>query len=83
MYTRLSIKKQLQLLIQPAYTANNSKGRQGGPNKRATFHLRGRDRRAITMPDIKLYTLDEVADVLQVTRTLYTWIKAGQLKPLK
>ena len=36
------------------------------------------------MPDIKLYTLDEVADILQVTRrTLYTWIKADQLKAVK
>ena len=36
------------------------------------------------MPDIKLYTLDEVADILQVTRrTLYTCIKAGQLKAVK
>lgn len=36
------------------------------------------------MPDIKMYTLEEVADILSVTkRTLYTWIKAEQLKAVK
>jgi len=36
------------------------------------------------MPEIKLYTLDEVADIFKVTRrTLYTWIKTGQLKAVK
>ena len=36
------------------------------------------------MADIKVYTLDEVAAILKVTRrTLYTWIKAGQLKAVK
>lgn len=36
------------------------------------------------MPDIKVYTLDEVAGILKVTRrTLYTWISAGQLKAVK
>jgi excisionase family DNA binding protein len=36
------------------------------------------------MPDIKVYTLDEVADILKVTRrTLYTWISAGKLKAVK
>lgn len=36
------------------------------------------------MADIKVYTLDEVAAILKVTRrTLYTWITAGQLKAVK
>ena len=36
------------------------------------------------MPDIKVYTLDEVADILKVSRrTLYTWISAGKLKAVK
>ena len=36
------------------------------------------------MPEIKVYTLDEVAAILKVTRrTLYTWITAGQLKAVK
>jgi excisionase family DNA binding protein len=36
------------------------------------------------MTDIKVYTLDEVANILKVTRrTLYTWISAGQLKAVK
>ncbi len=36
------------------------------------------------MPDIKVYTLDEVAGILKVTRrTLYTWISAGKLEAVK
>lgn len=36
------------------------------------------------MPDIKLYTLDEIADTLKVTRrTLYTYIKEGKLNAVK
>lgn len=36
------------------------------------------------MPDIKVYTLDEVADILKVTkRTLYTYIKDGKLHAVK
>ena len=36
------------------------------------------------MADIKVYTLDEVADIMQVTkRTLYNYIKAGTLKAVK
>lgn len=33
---------------------------------------------------IKVYTLDEVAQVLQITRrTLYTYVKQGKLKAVK
>ncbi len=36
------------------------------------------------MADIKVFTLDEVADILKVTkRTLYNYIKAGTLKAVK
>ena len=36
------------------------------------------------MAEIKVYTLDEVADIMQVTkRTLYNYIKAGTLKAVK
>ena len=36
------------------------------------------------MPDIKVYTLEEVADILKVTRrTLYTYIKEGKLPAVK
>lgn len=36
------------------------------------------------MTEIKVYTLDEVANILQVTRrTLYTYIKEGKLKAVK
>lgn len=36
------------------------------------------------MLDIRVYTLDEVADILKVTkRTLYNYIKAGTLKAVK
>lgn len=36
------------------------------------------------MADIKLYTMDEVADILKVTkRTLYTYVKAGKLQAVK
>lgn len=36
------------------------------------------------MTDIKVYTLDEVAEILKVTkRTLYNYIKAGALKAVK
>jgi len=36
------------------------------------------------MADIKVYTLDEVADIMKVTkRTLYNYIKAGTLKAVK
>lgn len=36
------------------------------------------------MAEIKVYTLDEVASILKVTRrTLYTWIYAGQIKAVK
>ena len=36
------------------------------------------------MTDIKLFTLDEVADILKVTkRTLYNYIKAGKLPAVK
>jgi len=36
------------------------------------------------MTDIKVYTLDEVVDILKVTRrTLYTYIKEGNLKAVK
>lgn len=36
------------------------------------------------MTDIKVYTLDEVADILKVTkRTLYSYIKAGTLPAVK
>lgn len=34
--------------------------------------------------DIKVYTLNEIADLLHVTkRSLYSWIKSGRLKALK
>ncbi len=34
--------------------------------------------------DLEIYTLKEVEDLLQVTRrTLYNWIKDGQLKAFK
>ena len=36
------------------------------------------------MTDIKVYTLDEVADILKVTRrTLYTYVRDGKLKAVK
>lgn len=36
------------------------------------------------MPDIKVYTLEEVADILKVTRrTIYTYIKKGKLPAVK
>lgn len=36
------------------------------------------------MADIRVYTLDEVADILTLTkRTLYTYIKEGKLKAVK
>lgn len=36
------------------------------------------------MTDIKVYTLDEVADILKVTkRTLYNYIKEGKLDAVK
>ena len=36
------------------------------------------------MEDIKVYTLKEVEDILKVTqRTLYNYIKSGQLKAVK
>ncbi len=36
------------------------------------------------MQDITLYTLNEVADALKLTRrTLYTYIKQGKLKAVK
>lgn len=36
------------------------------------------------MADIKVYTLDEVADIMKVTkRTLYNYIKAGTLHAVK
>ena len=34
--------------------------------------------------EIKVYTLEEIADILKVTRrTLYTYIKAGKLDAVK
>lgn len=36
------------------------------------------------MADIKVYTLDEVAEILKVTkRTLYTYVKEGKLPAVK
>ena len=36
------------------------------------------------MTEIKVYTLDEVADILKVTkRTLYNYVKAGKLPAVK
>ena len=36
------------------------------------------------MSEVKVYTLDEVADILKVTkRTLYNYIDAGKLKAVK
>jgi excisionase family DNA binding protein len=36
------------------------------------------------MTDIKVYTLDEVAGIIKVTRrTLYTYLKEGKLKAVK
>ena len=36
------------------------------------------------MSDFKLYTIDEIADILKVTqRTVYNYIKSGSLKALK
>lgn len=36
------------------------------------------------MADIKVYTLDEVADILKITkRTLYTYVKSGMLHAVK
>lgn len=36
------------------------------------------------MADIKVFTLDEVADILKVTkRTLYNYVKAGKLPAVK
>lgn len=34
--------------------------------------------------DIEVYTLAEVADILQITRrTIYNWVKSGKLKTFK
>lgn len=36
------------------------------------------------MAEMKVYTIDEVANLLQVTRrTIYTYIKEGKLKAVK
>ena len=36
------------------------------------------------MPEIKMYTLDEVAEILKVSkRTLYNYLKAGTLPAVK
>lgn len=36
------------------------------------------------MADINIYTLDEVADILKVTRrTIYTYVKEGKLQAFK
>lgn len=36
------------------------------------------------MPDFKLYTIDEIAEILKVTqRTIYNYIKSGSLKAVK
>jgi len=36
------------------------------------------------MADFKLYTIDEIADILKVTqRTIYKYIKSGSLKAIK
>lgn len=36
------------------------------------------------MADMKVYTIDEVVEILQVTRrTLYNYIKLGKLKAVK
>lgn len=36
------------------------------------------------MSDLKMYTLDEVADILKVTkRTLYNYVKSGSLPAVK
>lgn len=36
------------------------------------------------MDNLKLYTLDELAEILKVTRrTLYNYIKSGKLKAVK
>jgi len=36
------------------------------------------------MPDFKLYTIDEIAEILKVTqRTIYNYIKSGALKAIK
>jgi excisionase family DNA binding protein len=36
------------------------------------------------MADFKLYTIDEIADILKVTqRTIYNYIKSGALKAIK
>ena len=36
------------------------------------------------MADFKLYTIDEIADILKVTqRTIYNYIKSGSLKAIK
>lgn len=34
--------------------------------------------------DLEIYTLEEIAQLLQVTRrTIYTWVKDGKLKAFK
>lgn len=36
------------------------------------------------MTEIKVYTLDEIADILKLTkRSLYTYVKNGKLKAVK
>ena len=36
------------------------------------------------MSEVKVYETDEVAEILHITRrTLYNYIKAGQIKPIK
>jgi len=37
-----------------------------------------------TMEDIRLYTIDEIAEILKVTqRTVYNYIRSGSLKAIK
>jgi len=39
---------------------------------------------AVIMSEIKIYTLEEVMDILHVTqRTMYRYIKTGKLKAVK
>ena len=46
--------------------------------------LKNTSKKGQSMADIKLYKTEEVQEILQVTRrTLYRYIKAEQIKPIK
>ena len=51
---------------------------------RNTYTRKTKEERISKMTDIKVYTTEEALEVLKVTqRTLYRYIKAGQIKAIK